>query len=72
MIVRVSDDNLLVDAETESMRGVELGFSGAENTEFRSDLHVSHLGGLSNRRVEISVARVLSVDCCSGCRDCGY
>lgn len=56
MVVRVGHDDLLVDAEAESVRRVELSLASAEHAEFRAYLHVRHLGGLTHRRVQVAVA----------------
>lgn len=50
MIVCISDDNILIVAQAESMGRVELAFSPAELSEFESDVHRSRLIRSDERR----------------------
>lgn len=39
MIVRISDDNILLQTQAEAMGRIELAFAGAELAKLASDLH---------------------------------
>ena len=61
VVVRVGHDDLLVRAEAEAVRRVELRARRAERAELVLDLHVAHLAVLAHGRVEVAVAGELVV-----------